>query len=122
MSKRDAERLVEEAKPIGYRKLYVISSEGKSRINIAAQQCRALNLAWALSAAQSVSGKRVFVIGAGAAGLSCAAALKVLGAEVGVFDRASAPMHLQLGCHHRFIHPRIVDWPAEHSTMASANL
>ena len=44
-------------------------------------QIRALNLAYALHGKESISGKRIAVIGAGAAGLTFAAASAILGAK-----------------------------------------
>lgn len=123
--KADAKRLVEAAQPVGYQNVYVLSSAGRGPSNIASQQRRALNLAWALeaaSAAASLKGKVAWVFGAGAAGLTCAAALKHLGCEVQIFDRTGEAMPFQKGCHHRFLHPRIVEWPNRRSTMSSANL
>jgi hypothetical protein len=51
------------------------------------------------------------IVGAGAAGLTCAAALTHFEMSVDIVDRAEEPMHLQLGCGTRYIHPRLFDWP-----------
>jgi hypothetical protein len=123
MTSKD-ETFLDWARVPGYEKVYAIASTGK-RVNVCAQQCRSLNLAWALHERwrkNGVARQRVWVLGAGAGGLTCAAALALADAQVTVFDRSPEPMHLQLGCHHRFLHPRIVEWPDQHSTMAGANL
>lgn len=119
-----AAKICAEAVVPGYRDfVYVLPSEKRARVNVSAQQRRSLNLVWALYVRGHLkSDTNVWVIGAGAGGLTCAAALAALKVKVSVFDRFPIPMHFQLGCHHRFLHPRMVEWPSEKSTMASANL
>ena len=50
-------------------------------VTVLSQQIRALNLAYALHGKESISGKRIAVIGAGAGGLTFAAASAILGAK-----------------------------------------
>ena len=96
--------------------LYVLGCLER-RVTLYSQQVRALNLAWALHgvgriATGAKTKTRVAVVGAGAAGLTIAAAAAHLGAEVDVLERADGPMHLQMGCTTRWLHPRVYDWPA----------
>jgi hypothetical protein len=81
-------------------------------VTVLSQQIRALNLAYALHGKESISGKRIAVIGAGAAGLTFAAASAILGAKwVRVFEKSSQPFDLQRGSWHRPLHPEIFTWP-----------
>jgi hypothetical protein len=114
-----------------FKDVYTLGEQGQNWITVSAQQRRALNLVWALHTQRlneqrlngaGLDGIRILVFGAGAGGLTCAAAAKLLGASVGIFDRSPVPMHVQHGCRHRFLHPRIAEWPAQRSSMASANL
>ena len=90
------------------------------------QQCRALNLVWALAHrngnGKALKGKRVVVVGAGAAGLTAAAGAALAGAHVWILEKAERPMSLQIGCDHRFLHPRFHYWPEERSQSAAAAL
>jgi len=120
-----AKSILGRARVPTFHNVFAVVSEDNPRINVCAQQSRALNLVWALSDSKEKflpPTTEVRVVGAGACGLTVAAAAALLGARVRVFDRFEAPMHFQMGCHHRFLHPRIVDWPAAHSVMAGANL
>lgn len=82
------------------------------RVTLYSQQTRAINLAYLLHASKALERRtRVLVVGAGAAGLTCAAALRHLGATVDVLDHSDQPLHMQRGCSTRFLHPHVYDWP-----------
>jgi pyruvate/2-oxoglutarate dehydrogenase complex dihydrolipoamide dehydrogenase (E3) component len=51
---------------------------------------------------EALNGKRVVVVGAGAAGLTAAAGAALAGAHVWT-EKAERPMSLQIGCDHRFL-------------------
>jgi len=87
---------------------------GGDRINFAAQQMRALNLAYSISR----SGKynfnhncKVAVVGAGVTGITIAVALYSLGCLVDVFDANDVAMKTQKNATHRTVHPSINFWP-----------
>lgn len=93
------------------------------RVTVYSQQVRALNLLDALCGMGYLHrGSRVAVVGAGFAGITAAAALAKIGASVALFDSQSAPMHLQLNCATRYIHPHIYDWPLTEIDDIDANL
>ncbi|WP_219908046.1 FAD-dependent oxidoreductase [Enhygromyxa salina] len=84
------------------------------RVTIYSQQVRGLNLAAALVAGEQVSvDDDVVVVGAGAAGLTCAAGLRRLGAKVTVLEKNSTILSLfRLGSQ-RWLHPGVYDWPLD---------
>jgi hypothetical protein len=90
------------------------------------QQWRALNLVWALARRNgertALQDKQVVVVGAGAAGLTAAVGAAFAGAHVCILEKAGTPMSLQLGCEHRFLHPRFHYWPRRRSHSAAAAL
>jgi hypothetical protein len=106
------------ADPIADR-VKVIQSNSK-HVTLYSQQVRALNLAWELR--ERYEKKEVMVIGAGAAGLTFAAAAARLGARVSLCDCAQRPMSLQRGCRHRYLHPHISEWPGEFCWKMDAGL
>ncbi|HEV3340186.1 MAG TPA: HAD-IB family phosphatase [Pirellulales bacterium] len=76
------------------------------------QQVRALNLIYLLNQYRKLgSGKKVAVIGGGAAGLTAAVAAARLGASVRILEKLARPMGLQRKSLERYIHPHIYDWP-----------
>ena len=82
------------------------------RANLVAQQSRAFNLAFALRETGAIAAdSRVAVVGAGAAGLTCSAALGKLGIHVDVLERATEPIQLIADCSTRYLHPNLLDWP-----------
>lgn len=84
------------------------------RVTIYSQQVRALNLAAALVASRRVKpGDTVVVVGAGAAGLTCAAGLRHLGATVTVLEAQEHILGLFRGGSTRWVHPGVYDWPLD---------
>lgn len=84
------------------------------RVTVYSQQVRALNLAAALVASDRVKvGEQVVVVGAGAAGLTCASGLQRLGALPLVLEKKSQVLSLfRLGSQ-RWLHPGVYDWPLD---------
>src|SRR4051812_5425823 len=81
------------------RRVFVLGGQHERRVNLPAQQARALNLAWALSegglfhpAVSNEFEHPVVVVGAGAGGLTFAAAVATLGVPVTVIDEHEEPM------------------------------
>jgi hypothetical protein len=93
--------------------LYVLGSY-EDRVTIHSQQIRAFNLVFALQESGQLSGvTKVAVIGAGIAGLTAAVAAASLGATVHIYERHSEILHNLRGCHTRYLHPTVYDWPHE---------
>ena len=93
--------------------LYVLGSY-EERVTIHSQQIRAFNLVFALQESGQLSGAtKVAVIGAGIAGLTAAVAAASLGAKVQLYERHSEILHNLRGCHTRYLHPTVYDWPQE---------
>jgi len=91
--------------------LFVLGSFAR-RVTVYSQQVRALSMVDALAGMGYLhKSSSVAVVGAGFAGLTTAAALAKMGASVSLFDVQTAPMHLQLNCATRYIHPNIYEWP-----------
>lgn len=92
------------------------------------QQIRALNLIYALRHRRENGSPRlapeskIAVVGAGAFGLTAAAAARVAGYKVYLFEKAQQPLMLQSGCTTRWLHPRSYDWPAPGSQIRDARL
>jgi hypothetical protein len=96
-----------------------------AQLTIFDQQCRALNLAYALFELKRIgpeNTKPVIVIGAGIAGLTFAAACVWLGQKTIVLEKQPVPCHLQRGCEIRWIHPHIYHWPDVGSEQPYAGL
>ncbi len=93
------------------------------RITLYSQQLRALNLAAALFADKMLKPHEpVVVVGAGAGGLTCAAALHHLGAEVTLIEREHEVLSILSKKPDRWIHPNVYDWPQEGWNEAEAKL
>lgn len=90
-----------------FKHCYLLFCDGPATLR--SQQVRAQNLAWAIE--PELRDRSVAVIGGGAAGLTFAATAAMLGAKVTVYERASTLMHMQVGAHHRPLHPEIYLWP-----------
>ena len=116
--------------------LYVVGTFDVG-VTVYSQQTRALNLAWALIESNIVKASkagstafrarpatRIAIVGGGFAGLTTAAALIKKGAicDITLFERRDTLLPLQQGSDSRWLHPRIYDWPASGSEMATAAL
>ncbi|WP_426051636.1 ABC-three component system protein [Brevundimonas sp. SL161] len=81
------------------------------RITFYSQQVRALRLAHAFSqSGHSPSTDHIAVVGAGAAGVTAALALALLGYDVALYDPATSILQLQ-SASPRLLHPHIYEWP-----------
>ncbi|MFM2279635.1 MAG: hypothetical protein RLZZ444_1866, partial [Pseudomonadota bacterium] len=81
------------------------------RITFYSQQVRALRLAHALDETGAIlPSHTVAVVGAGAAGVTIAMALALMGHDVTLYDPADDILHLQSGSD-RLLHPHIYEWP-----------
>jgi CheY-like chemotaxis protein len=93
------------------------------RLTLFAQQTRAINLAYSLYEQKMLAtNASVAVIGGGVAGVTAAAALVRLGAQVELIERSDGLIPLQDGCRTRWVHPRIYDWPEQGSEENEASL
>lgn len=106
--------------------IYIIGYKA-TQVSLYAQQVRALDLVYELAKASNdsdepLSNKRIAVIGAGAAGLTAAAAAGLLGAQVILLEEQAEFMHLQRGCYTRYLHPQIYDWPENTAFAPSSSL
>jgi hypothetical protein len=90
--------------------LYSIGPFFKSGLTVFKQQVRALNLVFTIHSCKKQNGKMA-VIGGGVAGMTAAAAAAALGWTVDLFEQRPVLCHLQHGCHTRWLHPHIYDWP-----------
>jgi len=91
--------------------LYVLGSFDQ-RVTFYSQQIRALNLVDVLVRAGVLGeGSKLLIVGAGLAGLTAAAAAARVGVQVRVLEKQGDLLPTFRGCHQRFIHPRIYDWP-----------
>ncbi len=98
---------------LGWPGVYVLGCLER-RVTIYSQQVRALNLAATLVASKRVKkGQSVIVVGAGVAGLTCAAGLHKLGIDVTVLEKRSSVLSLFQGKANRWLHPGVYDWPLE---------
>ena len=89
--------------------------ENERRVTVYSQQCRALNLIWLLheTAVLDAERRQVAVMGAGAGGLTAAAAAAYKGCDVFLISDSPEAMPLQRFARHRWLHPHIFEWPAE---------
>lgn len=83
----------------------------EGRITFYSQQVRALRLADALNrSGQLTPQQRVAVVGAGAAGVTIALAIALIGNDVTLYDPADKVLQLQ-SASPRLLHPHIYEWP-----------
>lgn len=92
--------------------LYVLHPEFQ-RVNFYSQQLRALALVEGIyrQGLLREGARSVAVIGAGIAGLTTAAALATVGANVTILEQEEEPLSRYRDAIHREIHPNIIAWP-----------
>lgn len=92
------------------------------RITFFSQQVRALRLAHALCASGTLTGDGwTAIVGAGAAGVTLAVALALLGERVTLYEKSPDILTLQSGSP-RLLHPHIYEWPELGALEARAHL
>jgi hypothetical protein len=93
-------------------------------VTVLHQQNRALNLAYALEELQGPTplAEPYVIIGGGISGITCAAALALLGHRVLVLEKGDVLVPMQDGCTTRWLHPYIYDWPKAGYERRSAEL
>ncbi|WP_225412312.1 NACHT domain-containing protein [Stigmatella hybrida] len=110
----DAKRMRECMRSAAIKGVYLLGCFDK-RVTLYAQQCRALNLVHALVEHEELrAGVRVAVIGGGVGGLTAAAAVRLTGASVTLYEKEKQLLPIQRAAHHRWVHPHIyeaLEWP-----------
>jgi hypothetical protein len=95
--------------------IHVIGGPREARVTIHSQQCRAINLVCALRERHlDLTKRRVAIVGAGAAGMTAASALRAIGLPEGqltIYELAASPLYTQRASYSRFLHPRLFHWP-----------
>ncbi|WP_152997419.1 HEAT repeat domain-containing protein [Methylobacterium sp. GXS13] len=105
----------------GIERLFVLGSFARPA-TLYMQQVRALNLIFALN--QTRARGSLAVVGAGAGGVTAAAAAAICGWDVTIFDRISNDVLSLAGSEtsQRWLHPHIYDWPEEGAEEDDAGL
>jgi hypothetical protein len=94
-----------------YPGVYILGCFAK-RVTLYSQQVRAFNLVYGLHVTGAINkGRSAAVIGAGAAGVTAAAALACTKWNVTLLEKAQGVLRLQFNSRHRWVHPHIYDWP-----------
>jgi tetratricopeptide (TPR) repeat protein len=118
----EAGPIVSAMAPDEWTGLYVLGCYDRLK-TVYAQQCRALSLIHALFHIRELNkGRRLGVVGGGAAGITAAAAAARMGADVVLWERAASLVPLQLHNTKRYVHPHIYHWPRAGSTTKRAHL
>jgi tetratricopeptide (TPR) repeat protein len=118
----DSDRIVRAMRPDRWYGLYVLGCYDQTK-TVYVQQCRALTLVHALfEIGELKKGRRLGIVGGGAAGVTAAAAAAIKGADVLLFERAENLLPLQRQNTKRYLHPHLYDWPAGGSTDSRAQL
>lgn len=92
-------------------------------ITFLSQQIRAFNFIWALEGVgYQFENASIAVIGAGLTGLTMAAALRSVGADVSILERTTDHMPLQQGNQSRFVLPHLYEWPSPGSAYPRTHL
>ncbi|MBX3563603.1 MAG: NAD(P)/FAD-dependent oxidoreductase [Sphingomonas sp.] len=117
MSIRNDCELVIKASQASLPNVYFVGPYG-ARVSFASQQRRVLNLIWALREGgdklwPNMRQPRAAVIGAGIAGVTCAAALRMQKCSVWLYESTGSELGLQRQAKHRFVHPSINFWPEQ---------
>lgn len=124
-----AEKVLEVSRYSKIGGVFILGSFDR-RITFYAQQSRALMLVRALAGRgllEKELGNRnsivdVGIVGGGLSGVTVAAALSILGCRVTIFEVREEILDLQKNARHRYIHPRIAEWPDYNSLRTDANL
>jgi hypothetical protein len=108
----------------GYKRVYgILPGLDGDPVSFHSQQRRAFNLAWSLAQIEVLRpGTKVSVIGGGLAGVTMAAAARMLRCDVTLLEAGYYPFHQQRGNHTRYIHPNLIDWPEERADLAFTEL
>ena len=111
---------------------YRVEGEGQfvlgyaeERLTLFSQQVRALNLAYSLNCVgRLVQDTRLLIVGAGPAGVTLAAAARLMGAGVTLLERAphAMAMFAPKGVGGRYIQPLASEWPEDRSIKRVAGL
>jgi hypothetical protein len=105
--------------------LYIVGCLER-RVTLYSQQVRALNLVHALiETGKLTATKKIAVVGAGAAGLTAAAAIVRAFPDIrtlDVYERMPELLHLQTASHSRSLHPHLYDWPTPGAMQPRADL
>ncbi|GAB2863292.1 hypothetical protein GCM10027277_34950 [Pseudoduganella ginsengisoli] len=119
----NSEDIVRGAAVSDYPKFYVLGCFDK-RITFYSQQVRALSLVHALHKLGYLnSAASIAIIGAGAAGLTTAAALMLATtARIVIFEKSEVLLPLQSATSRRKLDPHIYDWPGFDTPDKAANL
>ena len=105
------------------RQTYVLSGPTDRRVNISAQQHRALNLVAALVACGKLQRDSVLgVVGAGVGGWTAAVAAAQQNITVHLFDEHEEMVSTQRAAAHRPVHPNLYDWPVPGCTDEAAGV
>src|SRR4051794_6954600 len=123
ISKQDElqEKILAQAAVPNFPSVFVIGYEAP-QVTVYSQQLRALNLIWALSQRKKLEAAEIVIVGGGIAGVTAAVAAILHGARVTLLEQHDELLHLQRGCHTRYLHPRIFEWPAGTARRAGAEL
>lgn len=108
----------------GFKRIYgIVPGPDGDPVSFYSQQLRAFNLAWSLAKLDLLRRKtNVSIVGAGLAGVTMAAAARMLGCEVTLFEQGYQPFHQQRGNFTRFVHPNLIDWPRVGSELDHTDL
>jgi len=112
------------AREVGRRQpaIYILGCFAE-RVTLYSQQVRALNLLDGLvETGRLQAGQKVCVIGAGAGGLTAAAAALRYGLSVTLLEQHDEPVALLKACTKRWLHPRVYGWPAAGAEDPAASL
>jgi hypothetical protein len=118
---QDPTLILSKSEVEGYPCVFVLGHHA-TQVTVYSQQVRALNLIWALNHTRPLDGKKVVVVGGGIAAVTAAAAAMLCGAQVTILEQGDELLHLQRGCHTRYLHPQIFEWPDGNARRASPGL
>lgn len=118
----DPAQLLEKFKDKNLPGTYILGGFA-TRVTFHSQQIRAFNLIYALFKTRKLkAGSEVCVIGGGLAGLTVAAAAKLKGCLVTIYEEKDYLLGLQKGSQNRYVHPNIYDWPEEGCNINTTSL